>query len=239
MNLDRIKSTVRAMLNLAADDGATQGEKDNAMAFVQRLMEENNLREEDLADADGVLDSLDNVEVGKANVNLGPKTCTWMAILCMFVQNLLGTVKSYSVKTKDKKGVDCIFYGVLSDCQIAAEIFFETRAIIEREALKRYGGTKRGDGFSYCLGFVTGLNQQLEKVKAANAPPTSNALVVARNAIVVKKNSLAERWAADQGLRLRNHKAKTVVRNRGAFEQGVDDGTNHSVNTDRRKKLTA
>lgn len=239
MNLDRIKSTVRAMLNLAADDAASQGEKDNAMKHVQRLMEENNLREEDLADADGVLDSLDNVEVGKAAVNLGPKTCTWMAILCVFVQDLLGTVKTYSVKTADRKGVDCIFYGVLHDCQIAAEIFYETRAVIEREALSRYGGTKRGDGFSYCLGFVTGLSDHLSKVKATNAPPTSNALVVARNAIVVKKNALAEKWQADQGLKLCSRKVRTTVGSRSAYDEGFDDGKNHSVNSDRRKKLTA
>lgn len=240
MNLDRIKSTVRAMLNLAADDAATQGEKDNAMRHVQRLMEENNLREEDLPSADGVLESLDNIAVGKAKVNLGAKTCTWMAVLGVFVQNLLGTIKCYSVKSKEQKGVvDLIFYGVLHDCEIAAEVFNETRAVIEREALKRYGGTKRGDGFSYCLGFVGGLAHQLEKVRATDAPPTANALVVARNAIVVKKNALADRWAADNGLRLRTHGAKTRIKSRDAFDQGFDDGQRHSVNPDRRKKLTA
>jgi len=238
MNLDRIKSTIRAMLNLAANEAATQGEKDNAMRKVSALMDEHNLREEDLADADGVLDSLDNVEVGKAVVNVGARTCYWMATLCIFVQNLLGTVKSYTVKSTDRKSMTCVFYGVLADCQIAAEIYYETRDFIETACGTKYGGTRRGDGYSYCVGFVSGLNEQLAKIKAASAPPISNALVVARNAIVVKKHDIAKRWADDQGLKLRSHTRRTHISG-DPFADGLHDGSRYNVNLDRRKKITA
>ncbi len=238
MNLDRLKSTIRAMMNLAANEAATQGEKDNAMRMVTQLMEDNNLSETDLGDADGVLDSLDNVEVGKAVVNVGARTCFWMATLCSFVQELLGTVKTYTVKSADRKSSTCVFYGVLHDCEIAAEIYNETRIFIEKSCLSKYGGTMRGDGYSYCVGFVSALNDQLRKFKAANAPVTPNALVVARNAIVVKKNDLATRWEKEQGLKLRNTRSRASF-SRDPYEDGFSDGSKHSVNKDRRKKLTA
>jgi len=237
MNLDRIKSTIRAMLNLAADSDATDGEKQNAMRKVTEMMDQNNLREEDLADADGVLDSLDNVEVGHAKVDLGLRMCHWQSALCVWVERLLGTIKTYAVKQQD--GAHCIFYGVLSDCEIATEIYYEVRNYIETECLKQYGGTKRGDGYSYCLGFVTGLQEQLKRAKAADVPPTKNALVVQRNAIVVKKQSLAERYAKDNKLKLYKQTKRAKVSNNDAFANGFENGSKYSVNTDRRKKLTA
>lgn len=239
MNLDRIKSTIRAMLNLAADEAATDGEKQNAMRHVTRLMDDNNLCEEDLADADGILDSLDNVEVGKAKVEVGRKQCYWMRTLCTFIERLLGTVKSYGVR--EPGGMTCVFYGVLTDCEIAAEIYYETRDFIETACGTKYGGTRKGDGYSYCVGFVAGLMDQLDRIKATSAPPTSNALVVARNAIVVKKHDLAKRWIDDQGIKLSSSSSssrRTRV-NPDPYDHGFEDGTKHGVNTDRRKKLTA
>jgi hypothetical protein len=235
MDISKIKSNIRAMLNLAADAACSPNEKEQAMRKVTQLMDEYNLREEDVADADGILDSLDNVEVGKAKVDVGKQECSWMRGLCNFVELLLGTVQSYSVR--EKEGTRCIFYGVLADCEIAAEIYYETRDFIETACGTKYeGSTRRGDGFSYCLGFVAGLTDQLEKVKSATAP-ASTALVVKRNAIVAKKQDLATQWIKDQGVKLRSVRPRVSIKE-DPFANGFKDGARHGVNPDRRKKLT-
>ena len=223
------------MLNLAADEAASPAEKEQAMRRVTKLMDEHNLREEDLADADGILDSLDNIEVGHAKVDLGIKACAWMSALCVWTERLLGTVKTYVIRSG--KQTNCVFYGVLSDCQIAAEIYFEARDFIETACGTKYGGCKRGDGYSYCMGFITGLQEQLKRAQTVNAP-MKNALVVKRNAIVVKKQALAERWKQDQNLKLCSRSQRVHIRNDVAFLNGIIDGSRYSVNTDRRKKLT-
>lgn len=237
MDIEAIKSTVRAMLSKTApNSGCTDAEKDEAMRQVTKWMDQYNLREEDLADADGVLESLNNAETGKTTVNVGVRTSYWMVGLCVFIQDILGTVKSYVVKSADKKSTNCVFYGVLADCEIAAEIYSETRDYIETAAATKYGGYKLGEGRSYCVGFVAGLAEQLERIKAANAT-TSSALTVARNAIVLKKHDIAVQWAADRGLKLKSYKPQTRIKP-SAFDDGFEDGVHHSVNKDRRKKLT-
>ncbi len=240
MDISRIKSNIRAMLNLAADDASTPAEKEQAMRRVTELMDRHNLSEEDLADADGILDSLDNVQVGYTKVDLGVRQCLWMSALCVWVERLLGTVKTYSVRSEDRKSVHCVFYGVYQDCEIAAEIYFEVRDFIETACGTRYGGTKRGDGYNYCMGFVAGLQQQLEKLRSINPQLTEqrNALIVKRNEIVTKKHALAKRWANENGLKLHHQNNKVRIRKPDAFSNGFDDGSRYSVNTDRRKKLT-
>lgn len=237
MNLDKIKSSIRAMLNLASNHAASQGEKDNAMTHVQRLMEEHNLREEDLADADGLLDSLDNVAAGKYKINMGKRQCMWHASLAMFVKELLATVEAYCVKNKSSNTVDIVFYGVMSDCEIAAEIFIEVRDMIDLTARKKYGGAKKGDGYRYSMGFTGGLQEQLRRLQAIR-PSSSTALVVARHAIVVRKQAIAKKVVTDEGPGT-FQKQSTRTPHDDAYVEGWDTGLHHTVNPDRRKKLTA
>lgn len=236
MDLSKIKSNIRAMLNLAGDSASTPAEKEQAMRRVTKLMDEYNLSEEDLPDADGIIDSLDKMEPGCAKVDVGKKMCVWMSALCVFVERLIGTIRVHSVRVEG--GVNCVFYGVEADCQIAAEIFFEVRDYIETAAgTKGYGGTKRGSGYSYCLGFVTGLQEQLKKAQTVTAPVTGNALMVMRNAIVVKKLAVAKRYADRLKLKTSNRTHRSRGRSDEDFAKGVMDGMRHNVNTDRRKKI--
>jgi hypothetical protein len=238
MNLDKVKSNIRAMLALMADDAASDGEKTNAMRHVTRLMEQYNLSDEDLVEADSILDSLDNVAVGQQSINCGPQLCSWYSALARFVQDLLDkTVKAACIRDHATKQVSIVFYGILADCEIAAGIFHEVRGIIDELARAKYGKSKRGDGYRYCMGFVGGLQGQLKRVKDST-PTNSTALVIARNAIVIKKQEIANRWSDDNGLKLKSM-AKPRVQRDEAFNQGWHDGLHHNVNTDRRKKLTA
>lgn len=236
MDISQAKRFIRGMLDLAANEAASPSEKEQAMRRVTKLMDEHNLSEADLPDADGILDSLDNIEPGFARVDVGKKQCMWMSALCVFVERLLGTIKTHSVRTKE--GVNCVFYGFKADCDIAAEIYFEVRDYMECAAgTKGYSGTKRGDGYSYCIGFATGLQEQLKRAQVVTGPVSTNALVVKRNEIVVKKQSLATRYANALGIKSKQQKSRYRGQNTDAFANGFHDGLKHGVNTDRRKKL--
>jgi len=48
MDTTRIKEKIRKLLNLAEDDGAMEGEINNALNFARRLMLQHNISEEDI-----------------------------------------------------------------------------------------------------------------------------------------------------------------------------------------------
>jgi len=52
MALDNVKDTIRKLLNLAENDGAADGEIDNALRFARRLMHQHHLSEEDIDRSD-------------------------------------------------------------------------------------------------------------------------------------------------------------------------------------------
>ena len=46
-NVERVKDTIRKLLNLAANDAATEGEVNNAIRFARKLMLEHQLSDDD------------------------------------------------------------------------------------------------------------------------------------------------------------------------------------------------
>ena len=255
MNVDRVKSSIRAMLNLANDNAASQGEIDNAMRFVRKLMDEHNLTDEDVSAVDEKMLNLERAELGEKRIKRGLQAVAWHGYAASFVVELIGTVKCYlSAKTPERiDGIIQIdpksgnpkyckyfvFYGIDEEAALAAEIFDELIMTVSSMARLKFGKVVRGEGYDYCCGFIDGLASQLQRVKLP-AASTSTALVVARNDIVDKKLALADDYLQKSTGSKKFRKGRSGRATGGsAYREGHEDGKTHQVVVERKRKLTA
>lgn len=226
IELEQAKDTIRKLLNLADNDAAAEGEIDNAFHFADRLMRAHHLS---MTDVEGdPHDESAKEELWEFDAVHGWSTgrhfCSWEFSLALFVCEFLGSVKHYVasnvVKTTlhgttefDKHGqaVNCgqvTFYGLSDEAEMAADMFEHWRLTVAAMARMRCGGALRGKGQYYGDGFVAGMREKLrtarEQDKLTN-DPTSRALVVRSNAIVIRKMAAATRWLAEsKGIKLGN-----------------------------------
>lgn len=268
MDIEKVKENIRAMLNLANNPAAHAGEIAAAMRFASKLMEENQLSEEDvvLNKVEEKMLDLEKAEMGKASVYATGAThlMDWHSNAASWVCAFVGGVKWY-YRDKVPHKVDGIlqcyprsgkpklktlitFYGVAEDVQIAIQVFEEITMTIIAMAKLKFGVVYRGSGLSYCEGFVSGLWDKYYKdrdsqKKLANQPTSgSTALMVIdqRQALVKRKEELATQWLeASQG-KLGKGRAS---RGRSSIDwnarnEGKADGSKYSGDNSRRKKLT-
>ena len=80
--LGSVKDNIRAMLRLAANDAAAQGEIDNALMFAKRLMNKHNLEECDLNEDDTIAFDAETAEWDRQKAEVGGATMsTWESSL--------------------------------------------------------------------------------------------------------------------------------------------------------------
>ena len=89
-NLDGVKKTIKDLLNLANDDGAFDGEIENALKHAQRLMAEHHITEEDLKTSE-TKETFDEYET----YSHGKSYTKWEARLCVFISKLVGSPLVY------------------------------------------------------------------------------------------------------------------------------------------------
>jgi hypothetical protein len=225
MDLDKVKANIRAMLNLANDSAATQGEIDNAMRFVNKLMAQHQLKDEDLSEVDDKLLQLERAEMNHewAYYN-GHKVSEWEGIVATFCCSLVGGVKNYYTSNVPYKvdGVlqhffdgkpmtkpTIVFYGLEEDVEIARMLFVELTTTIATMGKLKWGGIFRGEGREYCTGFAQGLYSQLQRDNAeqlmlareGDTKTTKSTAMVAienRGMIVKKKQDLAIKYRKEK-----------------------------------------
>ena len=98
IELEQAKDTIRKLLNLAADDGAAEGEVDNALRFADRLMRAHHLSEDDIGEDDPHVDAAreESWEFGEGEAwSTGQSFCSWEHQLAHFVNDLIGSTKYY------------------------------------------------------------------------------------------------------------------------------------------------
>lgn len=253
MNLERIKDTIRKMLDLAKDDAATEGEIRNALHFAQKLMDQHNLSEEDLPDADNRLLEIEKAECGQFNAFTGSeKVAIWEKYLASFVSKFTNVPCFLHTKTDTvrKNGLvqlgddgnarrarRFVFYGITEDAQFATQLYEELQVTLATLARLKYGSVYRNSGRDYLEGFTEGLHSQLRQVQ----PQTSSctALVVKRNEIVEAKQRRAVDFIRSKGVKLRRSTSKSGATRHddGARESGRQDGANYKVSNERQKRL--
>lgn len=254
MNLERIKDTIRKMLDLAKDDAATEGEIRNALNFAQKLMDQHNLSEEDLPDADNRLLEIERAECGQFNAFTGSeKVAMWERYLASFISKLTNVPNflHHGTETVRKNGLvqlgddgnarrarRYVFYGITEDAQFATQLYEELQITLATLARLKYGSVYRNSGRDYCEGFTEGLHSQLEQVQ--EVPSACTALVVKRNEIVEAKQRRAAEFIESKGIRLRKKSQRSGATSRDyeARESGRNDGSNYTVSNVRHKRIS-
>ena len=258
---DRIKRRIRGLLNLAAGDGAAEGEIDNAMRMAAELMQEHHITQADVeaeaAAAQACGAPAAKVEMGQADGVCGTsKLSTWESVLSTAVEILVGSVKCYrthaQVKTGSVFGATesrsvLRFYGPAEDAQLAAGLFDEWRQVIGTMAVGLYKGCWKGDGAMYAYGFATTLCKRArEAAQARTQISTASTQAIVHVAsgtladVLRHKQQLASNWLRDE------MKIKLCSGGRGggyssgsvsALAQGRADGSRAEFSAKRRHKL--
>jgi len=254
LEMDQAKSTIRKLLNLATNDGAAEGEIDNAFRFADRLMRAHHLSLDDVEENDDPHQAAANEELWEFGQAHGKATgrhfCSWEKSLASFVNQFLGSTKCYldghhrpkteygTFEFDDRGRMKCesrmIFYGLEDEVTMAAEMFDQWRLAIAALARMKCGGALRGKGQHYGDGFVAGMLEKLRegrKTEELTSDEKSTALVVRTNAIVTRKKERASSWLAHtKGIKLSTeYSSGRRTFDPNAYGQGKQDGRNADV----------
>lgn len=257
MDTERIKRRVRALLNLAAGDGAAEGEIDNAMRMAAALMDEHHLSTADVQ-AEAQKTAPESIPtMGTADSQcVGVNLSTWEIALDSAICLLVGTVQSYQTRKetqtgtfgRPKIGKALRFYGPAEDAALAAELMGEWAHVIATMAVGKYGGCFRGDGAMYALGFARQLRARAQE--AANArklviTDSTRALVLVGGAgslaqVLDRKRELAKSWLRNEkGVKLSSGSRRSGYRSgsHDAHAAGRADGARADFSARRMAKL--
>ncbi len=262
-DMQKVKDRIRQLLNVAANDAATDGEIDNALRIAQGEMARHHLSETDLVTepAEQWAD-IDSAEKGEARAIVGSKKYYWECLLAQFCQQFVGGVKIYASNSTDnidriagsrivrwddngeiRKGKAFVFYGVAEDAELAKDLFDELRATIITMARLTWGGAFKGDGGTYCEGFVAGLNTKLKKAEArqrleSQGNSTGMILVERRADLIKRKQQAAELYLREKGVKLGSGgRMGGSNGSEQAYNEGKADGQASDVGVNRTKKI--
>jgi len=265
-DINRIKDRIRKLLNLAADDGAAEGEIDNALRAARQLMLANQLSEDDVTAAP---EDLRTPEEIAADATYGTakswgdaeREPLWKGCLARVVAEFMGTVQCYHDSPKVLRKATGIvandglpvsgwvFYGPAEDCVLAAELHTELLMTCAATAKLKYGGTLlKGPGRDYCDGFVSGLrdkvyaSQKEDKIAGAIVDDCRTLSVVdqqrARDIAVAKIFRGSEWLKKEKGVMLRSGSGRgRDIGNSDAYGQGQSDGGSQTMSKTRTAKI--
>lgn len=238
---------VRKLLNLAADDGASEGEVENALRFAHNLMARHNITKEQL--------SKDEVEEREAmaasyTYHESSKSALWEGQLAMFLATFCG-VQVYRVNggSPRRTAAGCLidgnashvscfrFYGGAEGVQLAIATYEDLRKTVITMARLRCGGVYRGAGRSYCEGFIKGLKSQLQKAIASTSE--SQELAVLSKEIATRNNAIGKAYMKKtHGIKLSGPtKRRAGQHHAAAHAQGRVDGRAATLEKSKRNQL--
>lgn len=261
---ERIKKTIRDLLNLANNDAAFDLEAENALKFARKLMHRHNIDQSDLEtlrDEHEIAAAAD-VEYGRKHCFSEAATLSWWErTLASVIADTIGTLKWYMetkmVRTTPHGTVDfrdgkksvatrITFYGPAEDCADAIDLFDEWRQVIIAMARMKFGGVFRGKGRSYCEGFAAALWEKVtvmrdQEVFAIEDNTDKSYALMLRNstAIMKAKREGASEWLEKtQGVKLRKGNSTSYRKHyAGAYKTGREDGRKSEVTRTRKKRL--
>lgn len=262
MDTEKVKATIRQLLNLANNEGAAKGEIENAMRFAARLMEQHQLKDEDLTEVDDVLLDLEKAERSRERSYYDGNVAAWEGAAAMFAAKFVGGVGVYldsnyqvvkkaggivEIDPKTMKPRVCrsvVFYGITQDAELARVLYEEIRVTIAAMARLKFGGVYRGPGRSYCEGFVNGLFSQLrddEQRQALIAQQSGGRelmVLQSRIAVVDKKMELAKQFLnKDCGVKTQKRSSGGGQHHHGAYSEGRSDGAKHNTAVSQRRRI--
>lgn len=266
MDLNKVKETIRHLLNLANNEAAAEGEIINAMRFASKLMEQHQLTEEDvkLNKTDEKLLDLENQTIVEQSGWMGGnKFCHWESNAASFACAFVGGVKWYYNEQvryvvngvqqvffdgKPMTKTKVTFYGIQEDVEIAFAVYNELIMTIASMAKLKWGGVYRGPGRNYCEGFMDGLvgkwysDQDQQKKLASTSGSTALMVIDNRQLIVKRKTELATLWLEKKYSKIRNGSKRQSINREWHAEaraEGRNDGQRYTASKPTpKRKLT-
>jgi len=265
-SVDAVKERIRRLLAVAKDgSGATQGEIDNAIRFAQAELAKHQLSEEDLAEEpEEQYQRAEDAPKDQAPAVIGSKCYHWESALGKIISRLVG-VPYYldnaagrhdrnGIARRDRNGKvraakAIMYYGIAEDAWLAAELFEELHETIVTMAMLKWGGAFRGDGGSYCEGFVRGIdkqvrNQQADEKKSAASQLDSGdsrglVLIERRNDLIEHRIAVGKDWLLNEkGIKLGRGSGRSGASgSAAAYSSGRADGARTAVSASRTAKL--
>lgn len=256
MNTDRIKRRIRALLNVTGENGAADGEIENAMRMVAALMQEHQLTEADLEAEAKTAGRCGACKMGTADAVPGAKRLsTWEAILANAISILVGSVRHFTTTHavagasvfRSQERTVLRFYGPAEDAQLASELFDEWRNVIGTMAQGKYGGIWRGDGAMYACGFAESLHAKASTIakerQSVNTASTRALVRVETGSLACFLNARREQAAKwlreEQGVNLTPTPRRRGYRagSEDAYENGAEDGHRAEFEAKRKHKI--
>lgn len=233
LDTEAVLRRIASLMAKTRDAGATPEETNSAMRVAKKLMDQYNVQEHQVlaakdarADvaAKAAYDSITEIVVyQRKGMN------QWDKQLCRVVNAVCGTKTYFTQKWgKDGRGKDAfldtmMMYGFPVDLEVSKALFHELLATMRAMLRVRYGKDALRYEASYCLGFVTDAIYKAQNMKIASAEYQVDENTTA---IVLQKDKIVERWAADK-LSLGPARGRaTKVRNAAAYDAGRRDGSN-------------
>lgn len=253
-DLDKVKSRIRKLLNLAADDAQADGEISAAMKLAEQAMVKYQLELADIEADDTQETPAESIDRVFAKCRTSRLT-QWESKLASAIVELVGSIKWYQamqqVQTgafqKTRQSVVC-FYGPAEDVRIASELFAEFIDVIATMACGKFGGCIKGQGATYAYGFASALKEKAyaaSQERARIITPSTTAIVKRSEGsladVLVAKKERASQWLAESGIKLSNTSSSRGYNwnsnTRSAYDCGKQDGSRSDFSANRMKKL--
>lgn len=196
MENEKVLSKVRKLLKLAADAGATEGERDNAMRMAHGLLAKYNL---DMAAVEAAGGEAPDEARGKLSAEFYGRP--WARRVAIAIGKLFFCSYLYH-QHSDAKKTKHVFIGRKSNAITALEMTRYLVESIQREARARARSSDEGSSFarSFALGAAMKINERVNQLirdseKQSVQPTTGTAIVLAslyatereKNALVVRQ----------------------------------------------------
>lgn len=248
---EKALNRIRKMFALANDEGASEGEVENALKFAQSLMAKYNIERDEV---DLSPDDIDIEEQDNEYTHLERKYWTWDLLNVIGDSNDCKVIKStrfkYNESKAGKERFHQTFYkiiGTREDRLLTKELFNLTVPLIRNLADQRFKErakaikenpleaflnplpTKRFFTSSYIDGFIAGLNIKLSENKKKIK---EDDLTGKYGLMIIKKDDLIENFVKTSMGKLKSAKSTSSTSIDGnAYGSGLKDG---KENTQRR-----
>ena len=220
MDINQVKDKIAKLLAVVSDAGASENEKEVAMAAAQIYMDKYSLQADECEHAELQFDRIAAEFIGK-------RPARWEMFLSTFIKKVF-SIPCY------RDGNAIKFYGRREKVEMAIAMYRELQATIKSLAQSNYGTYYRGDGAVYAEGFCVGLMETYENtLRIREQTEEGRALVVQAQALAEKEEGLATTWLIDEhNVNLRSSSASSGPRGSAdAFDHGQSDGKNTNLSS--------
>jgi len=231
---DKILERIRKLMRLAQDDGASEGEVENALRMARDLMDKAGIAEDQVVLEDDAAETVEVIQQDARSAGVitpWQQNLAWVSCYICDVRFVIRTVPEWrDGRRKTRKSI--VFIGLPRDVAIACELYEELLVTIRTMARWRYGNGFGTMHRSYAEGFVSALIDKARRMQDASKQQASQA-----GAIILAKDAIIERYMSEN-MHVRSTKSRRSTVDSRAYLRGSTDGQNVDIGTSNRLRRT-